>query len=143
MAKPKMKNEEINEVEAANVEEINKEETIVMTTEPTVEEPTTEEPTMEEPTMEEPTVEELKARIAVLEAEKEALTKKVSEVKPGRKNEVLEYLMKHGHVRVSKMAADLGITDRNVSSQMTYLRKDGHRIATDSRGYKFLEIDTA
>lgn len=89
-----------------------------------------------------PTVEELLARVATLEAEKQALASKVMEAKPGRKSEVLDYLQKHGHVRVSSIAAALGISERNVSSQMTYLRKEGHSIATDSRGYKFLELTT-
>ena len=120
MAKPNRKNEEVQE--AANVEEIvQPEEAIVMG-----------------PAL--PTVEELMARVATLEAEKDALTSKVLEAKPGRKSEVLEYLQKNGHVRVSKIAVALGISERNVSSQMTYLRKDGHCIATDSRGYKFLEL---
>lgn len=117
MAKANRKEVEINEVEATNVEE---------------------QIIVEGPAL--PTVEELMARVAALESEKEALTKRVSEVKPGRKTEVLEYLQKHGHVRVSKMAEALGISDRNVSSQMTYLRKEGYCIATDSRGYKFLEV---
>lgn len=123
MAKPNRKNEEVQVItEATNVEEIvQPEETIVMG-----------------PAL--PTVEELMARVATLEAEKDALTSKVLEAKPGRKSEVLDYLQKNGHVRVSKIALALGISERNVSSQMTYLRKDGHCIATDSRGYKFLEL---
>lgn len=119
MAKPKHKDEEVLVItEATNVEE---HEQIEMG-----------------PAL--PTVEELMARVATLEAEKEALTSKVMEAKPGRKSEVLEYLQKHGHVRVRDIAITLGISERNVSSQMTYLRKDGHCIATDSRGYKFLEL---
>ena len=94
---------------------------------------------LEEPVPAEPTLEELKARIAALEAEKAELQAK-SENKAGRKSEVLKYLQTHGHVRVRDIAISLGISERNVSSQMTYLRKDGHSIATDSRGYKFLEI---
>ena len=85
----------------------------------------------------EPTKEELMARIAELEAKLEAKSL------GGRKAQVLEYLQKNGHCRVSSIAAALGISDRNVSSQMTYLRADGHSIATDSRGYKFLEVPPA
>jgi len=122
MAKANRKDEEIVvSQDATNVEVVQPEETIVMG-----------------PAL--PTVEELMARVATLEAEKDALTSKVLEAKPGRKSEVLDYLQKNGHVRVSKIALALGISERNVSSQMTYLRKDGHCIATDSRGYKFLEL---
>ena len=59
--------------------------------------------------------------------------------KPGRKDEVLAILMTGKHVSVSQIAKIVGISERNVSSQMSYLRKDGKRIATDSRGLKFLE----
>ena len=59
--------------------------------------------------------------------------------KPGRKDEVLAILQRGKHVTVSQIAKEVGISERNVSSQMSYLRKDGHNIATDSRGAKFLE----
>ena len=59
--------------------------------------------------------------------------------KPGRKDEVLAILQRGKHVSVSQIAREVGISERNVSSQMSYLRKDGKRIATDSRGNKFLE----
>ncbi len=61
-------------------------------------------------------------------------------VKPtGRKEQVLDIMKKSGHITVAAIATRLGITARNVSSQLTYLRKDGHAIATDSVGRKFLE----
>jgi len=88
-----------------------------------------------------PSYEELEQKLAELEqtlAEKEAeLEKKNSS--GGRKAEVLAFLKEHGHVKVSDIAKAVGISDRNVSSQLTYLRKDGYAIATDSRGFKFLE----
>ena len=59
--------------------------------------------------------------------------------KPGRKDEVLAILQRGKHVSVAQIAREVGISERNVSSQMSYLRKDGKRIATDSRGNKFLE----
>ena len=63
-----------------------------------------------------------------------------SKVKPvGRKEEVLKILESVGHITVAAIATRIGITARNVSSQLTYLRKDGHAIATDSLGRKFLE----
>jgi len=62
------------------------------------------------------------------------------QVKPaGRKEQVLEILKRGKPVRVPDIAKEVGISDRNVSSQLTYLRKDGHQIATDSRGFKFLQ----
>jgi len=59
--------------------------------------------------------------------------------KIGRKQEVLDILLTGKHVTVGQIAKSLGINERNVSSQLSYLRKDNYRIATDSRGYKFLE----
>ena len=57
----------------------------------------------------------------------------------GRKSQVLEILKSAGHISVAAIATRMGISARNVSSQMTYLRRDGHAIATDSIGRKFLE----
>lgn len=60
----------------------------------------------------------------------------------GRKDQVLAILKKEGHITVESIAKRIGITSRNVSSQLTYLRKDGYSIATDSLGRKFLESTT-
>lgn len=57
----------------------------------------------------------------------------------GRKSQVLSILQRSSHITVAAIAERLGISARNVSSQMTYLRKDGWSIATDSLGRKFLE----
>ena len=57
----------------------------------------------------------------------------------GRKEQCLKILQSAGHISVAAMATRIGISARNVSSQLTYLRKDGHAIATDSLGRKFLE----
>lgn len=57
----------------------------------------------------------------------------------GRKDQVLAILKKEGHVTVEAIAKRIGINSRNVSSQLTYLRKDGYAIATDSLGRKFIE----
>ena len=59
--------------------------------------------------------------------------------KVGRKQEVLAILQTGKHVTIGQIAKQLGISDRNVSSQLSYLRADNYKIATDSRGYKFLE----
>lgn len=63
----------------------------------------------------------------------------VQKIKPiGRKEEVLS-ILKKGPITVDALAKRIGISNRNVSSQLSYLRSDGHPIATDSLGRKFLE----
>lgn len=62
-----------------------------------------------------------------------------SDAAPGRKAQVLAILKRRGHVSIPEIARELGISDRNVSSQLTYLRRDGYGIGTDSKGRKFLE----
>ena len=57
----------------------------------------------------------------------------------GRKSQCLKILQSAGHITVDAISKRIGISARNVSSQLTYLRKDGHAIATDSLGRKFLE----
>ena len=69
------------------------------------------------------------------------LEEKISKVsiKPeGRKSQVLN-ILKSGHITVEAIGQRIGISARNVSSQLSYLRKDGYAIATDSLGRKFLE----
>lgn len=61
--------------------------------------------------------------------------------KIGRKDEVLEVLIGKGKVSVSEISKIVGISCRNVSSQLSYLRKDGYNIATNSKGFKFIEDD--
>ena len=65
--------------------------------------------------------------------------KVVTVEKPGRKSEVLALLQSHTAISIPQMAKTLGITERNISSQLSYLRKDGHLIGTNSRGWKVLE----
>ena len=89
-----------------------------------------------------PSYEDLLARVAELETQLEEANQKNTSLKsPGRKEQVLALLQEKGHVSIPDIAKSLQITDRNVSSQLSYLRKDGWRIATDSRGHKFLETD--
>ena len=45
----------------------------------------------------------------------------------GRKEQVLECL-RNGITSIDKIAESLGINNKNVSSQLCYLRKDGHMI---------------
>ena len=59
--------------------------------------------------------------------------------KKGRKDEVLEILNEGGSYGVGELAKMVGISDKNVSSQLSYLRKDGYKIGTRSNGKKYLE----
>lgn len=64
----------------------------------------------------------------------------VTEKGLGRKDEVLALMITGKHWKISELAKAIGINERNVSSQLTYLRKAGHAIATDSLGRKFIEV---
>jgi len=59
--------------------------------------------------------------------------------KKGRKDEVLEILNEGGSYGVGELAKMVGISDKNISSQLSYLRKDGYKIGTRSNGKKYLE----
>jgi predicted HTH transcriptional regulator len=76
--------------------------------------------------MEKYSKEELQAMVCELEetllALEERLCKKVKVQKPGRMVQVLEILQK-GPITTSAIAERVGIDNRNVSSQLTYLRK--------------------
>jgi biotin operon repressor len=61
--------------------------------------------------------------------------------KKGRKDEILEILVSGGSYGVEELAKMVGISGKNVSSQLTYLRKDGVKIGTRSNGKKFIESD--
>lgn len=56
----------------------------------------------------------------------------------GRKAEVLELLKSNESITIVAIAERLGISTKNVSSQLTYLRQEGHNICTDVNGRKFL-----
>lgn len=57
--------------------------------------------------------------------------------KDNRKAQVLEAL-KEGPKTVLEIAEQLNTTAKNVSSYLTYLRKDGVEIFTDTKGRKFI-----
>lgn len=59
---------------------------------------------------------------------------------PGRKDQVLALMITGKHWKIGDLAKAVGINERNISSQLTYLRKAGHAIATDSLGRKFIEV---
>lgn len=55
------------------------------------------------------------------------LGQKVEVKTTGRKEQVLNCL-RSGVVSIDQIAKELGINNKNVSSQLTYLRKDGYMI---------------
>jgi len=58
--------------------------------------------------------------------------------KDGRKSQVLALLEEHEAISILSIANNLNISTKNVSSQLTYLRSDGHKIFTDHNGLKVL-----
>lgn len=58
--------------------------------------------------------------------------------KKGRKSEVLEILRNNDFVTINEIAKQLNISNKNVSSQLSYLRADGFEICTNRNGKKFL-----
>jgi len=87
-------------------------------------------------------VDALLARIAELEQSLKHTTNKMG----GRMLEVYEHLATGKHLSVPELAKLVGISDKNISSQLSYLRhgtqhglKRDIPIAKDSRGKNFLE----
>ena len=82
-----------------------------------------------------------KDEIIALLNEANANVTKAKEAAGGRKLQCLT-ILREGHTTVEAIAKRIGISARNVSSQLTYLRKDGVAIATDSLGRKFIESES-
>lgn len=57
----------------------------------------------------------------------------------GRKEELIELLNKEGRLNIKEIGGKMGISAKNVSSLLMYLKKDGVRICTDCEGRKFIE----
>lgn len=57
----------------------------------------------------------------------------------GRKEQVRQLLEEHGRLSIKEMAELLQTSDKNISSQLSYLRKMGVKIATSCDGKKFIE----
>ena len=57
----------------------------------------------------------------------------------GRKEQVKALLMERGKMSIAELAEALETSTKNISSQLSYLRKDGVKIATSSDGRKFIE----
>jgi biotin operon repressor len=84
-------------------------------------------------TTKEMTKEELVARVEELEQIVLNLQNK-----KGRKFEVLELLRSNTSISIVEISEKLGISTKNVSSQLTYLREEGYNVCTNSQGRKFL-----
>ena len=57
----------------------------------------------------------------------------------GRKEELIELLNIEGRLSIKDISSRMGISAKNVSSLLMYLKKDGVRICTDCEGRKFIE----
>lgn len=57
----------------------------------------------------------------------------------GRKEELIDLLNKEGRLNIKEIGGKMGISAKNVSSLLMYLKKDGVRICTDCEGRKFIE----
>lgn len=58
---------------------------------------------------------------------------------PGRKDDVLA-ILQEGPAGILEIAEKLNINSKNVSSQLSYLRKDGYIIHTDEKSRKYLAV---
>ena len=57
----------------------------------------------------------------------------------GRKEELIVLLSNEGRLNIKEISEKMGISAKNVSSLLMYLKKDGVRICTDCEGRKFIE----
>ena len=57
----------------------------------------------------------------------------------GRKEELIDLLNMEGRLNIKEIGGKMGISAKNVSSLLMYLKKDGVRICTDCEGRKFIE----
>ncbi len=64
--------------------------------------------------------------------------KKTQKRSSGRKDQVLSLLKDYESISILQISEMLSISTKNVSSQLTYLRSDGHKIFTDENGRKVL-----
>ena len=58
----------------------------------------------------------------------------------GRKDAVLA-ILKQGPAGIQEIADQIEISTKNVSSQLSYLRKDGYIIHTDHEGRKYIPTE--
>ena len=83
------------------------------------------------------TKEELIEKIQELETKIQELESRKSS---GRKEQIIS-LLQEGRKTIDELSEKLGITNRNVSSQLSYLRKDGWKFGKDSKKRIFIEED--
>jgi len=83
-------------------------------------------------------IEDLESTIQALQSKILSLTATKTEG-PSRKEQVLAIMIKEGRVTINKIADLLGTNNRNISSVMSAIRKEGYGIATDSLGRKYIE----
>ncbi len=57
----------------------------------------------------------------------------------GRKEELIDLLNKEGRLNIKEIGGKMGISAKNASSLLMYLKKGGVRICTDCEGRKFIE----
>lgn len=57
----------------------------------------------------------------------------------GRKKELVEILEREGRMGIKGISEVMGVSCKNVSSLLLYLKKEGYKICTDSEGRKFIE----
>ena len=65
----------------------------------------------------------------------------IKKIKKGRKDEVKELLLVEGRISIDEIGKRIGISNRNVSSILSYLRDDGLRIGKDSLKRLYIEVD--
>lgn len=58
--------------------------------------------------------------------------------KSGRKQEI-KAILEEGRISITEIADRTGMTSRNVSTILSYLRKDGLALGKDSKGRIFIE----
>jgi hypothetical protein len=87
------------------------------------------------------TKEEMIAIIEKLRSEKAELIVKVGQKSDGRKEQVLGLIRSEGRISIKDLAERIGISERNVSSQKSYLVKDGFKFGKDSKGRIYEETE--
>ena len=78
-------------------------------------------------------------RVELEKLKKEELIELLLKKGSGRKSEVLGIIKREGKVSINDIAKEIGISDRNVSSQLAYLRKDGWNFGKDSKKRIYIE----
>ena len=84
---------------------------------------------------------EMMEMIERLKKENDVLVKKIGSKEKGRKEEVLELIREKGKISIKEMGEVIGISERNISSQLSYLRKDGFKFGKNSKGLIYEEMD--